>query len=397
MMTTTNTGQLDFIGDIHGHADELEALLGRLGYKDMESHYGGHPNGNMVVFLGDYIDRGPKIRRVLEIVRAMTDAGEAFAILGNHEMNALRYHARGRDNRPLRSHSETHRLQHEKTLKQIADPDPEAWQEWLRWFAGLPVFLDFGKVRAVHAAWDDEAIRELPRAQRWEGDTLEYYSRKTSPGYELISRVLNGPEVVLPDSFAVVDAEGVPRPEMRVKWWNNLSGATYRQAVFPDTDRVPDEPMRSGAACAGYPADAPPVIFGHYALRTDLPELLAPNVACIDFGMGKGGFLCAYRWEGEDALSWDGFRHASHSRQFLRSGYRVYVDDNLHFMDERHRWIAGDYATYEEAAAHAAFLRVPAFKDPRAATFFNDVPWVDPFGGARMPEPKSGAAGKLVS
>ena len=96
-------------------------------------------------------------------------------------------------------------------------------------------------------------------------------------------------------------------------------------------------------------------------------------------------------------LSWDGFRHASNSRRFLRSGYRVYVDDNLHLGDERYRWIAGDYATYKEAAAHAAFLRAPAFLDPRAAKFYNDVPWVDPFGGAKMPEPKSGAAGKLVS
>lgn len=310
----TTSGQLDFIGDIHGHADELEALLGRLGYNDTGAHYGGHPAGNKAVFLGDYIDRGPKIRRVLEIVKAMTDAGEAFAILGNHEMNALRYHARGRNNQPLRSRSEPHRRQHEKTLKQIADPDPEAWREWLRWFAGLPVFLDFGSVRAVHAAWDDEAIRELSRAQRWEGDALEYYSRKTSPGYELISRVLNGPEVVLPDSFAVVDAEGVPRPEIRVKWWNNLSGATYRQAVFPDSDLVPDEPMRSGAASPGYPADAPPVIFGHYAIKTDLPELLAPNVACIDFAMGKGGILCAYQWKGEEALSKEGFRQIHAAR-----------------------------------------------------------------------------------
>ena len=163
-------------------------------------------------------------------------------------------------------------------------------------------------MRAVHAAWDEAAVRELSRVERWEGDTLEYYSRKTSPGYGLISRLLNGPEVVLPDGCAVVDAEGVPRPEMRVKWWNNLSQATYRQAVFPDTDRVPDDPMRNGVACTGYPADAPPVIFGHYALKTDLAELLAPNVACTDFGMGKGGFLCAYQWKGEEALSREGFR-----------------------------------------------------------------------------------------
>ena len=153
-MTTTHAGHLDFIGDIHGHADELEALLISLGYRDAGGHYGSHPNGNKAVFLGDYIDRGPKIRRVLEIVKGMTDAGEAFAILGNHEMNALRYHARGKDNQPLRSHSEAHRRQHHETLKQIADADPDAWQEWLRWFAGLPVYLDFRSDGRRNTVWE---------------------------------------------------------------------------------------------------------------------------------------------------------------------------------------------------------------------------------------------------
>ena len=66
----------DIIGDIHGHADELQALLEILGYQQ-----GSHPEGRKVIFLGDYIDRGPKIREVLETVRGMVDAGQALAIL----------------------------------------------------------------------------------------------------------------------------------------------------------------------------------------------------------------------------------------------------------------------------------------------------------------------------
>lgn len=312
-MVTTNAAQLDFIGDIHGHADELELLLISLGYKKMGGRY-RPPEGCKAVFLGDYIDRGPKILRVLEIVRAMTEAGDAYAILGNHEMNALRYHSRAANGLPLRSHTEAHRRQHEQTLRQIAEPEPKAWQEWLRWFAGLPIFLDFGRVRAVHAAWDEEAIRELSRVRRWEADALEYYSLKSSPGYEVISHVLNGPEVLLPDGGMVLDAEGVPRSEMRVKWWNNLSGATYRQAVMPESERAPNIPIADRINCTGYPAEAPPAIFGHYAIKAERPEPLAPNVACIDYAMGKGGFLCAYQWKGEARLSRDHFRTASDGR-----------------------------------------------------------------------------------
>ena len=60
------------------------------------------------------------------------------------------------------------------------------------------------------------------------------------------------------------------------------------------------------------------MIFGHYAIKTDQPELLAPIVAFIDFGMGKGGFLCAYQWKGEEALSREGFRQINPARRMAR-------------------------------------------------------------------------------
>ena len=46
-----------------------------------------------------------------------------------------------------------------------------------------------------------------------------------------------------------------------------------------------------------YPATAKPVFVGHYWLSADRPEILADNVACLDFSVAKGGFLCAYRWK----------------------------------------------------------------------------------------------------
>jgi hypothetical protein len=49
------------------------------------------------------------------------------------------------------------------------------------------------------------------------------------------------------------------------------------------------------------------VFFGHYWLSASRPETLADNVACLDFSVARGGFLCAYRWHGEQTLSNDNF------------------------------------------------------------------------------------------
>lgn len=85
--------QWDIIGDNHGQAAKLEGLLAKLGYHETGGVY-RHPD-RRILFLGDYIDRGPSVRRVLQIVRAMVEAGEAVALAGNHEVNAVHYHTTG--------------------------------------------------------------------------------------------------------------------------------------------------------------------------------------------------------------------------------------------------------------------------------------------------------------
>ena len=57
----------DLIGDIHGHADCLVNLLEKLGYKKSGDVY--HHPLRQVIFLGDFIGRGPKIREVLLIAK----------------------------------------------------------------------------------------------------------------------------------------------------------------------------------------------------------------------------------------------------------------------------------------------------------------------------------------
>ena len=53
---------------------------------------------------------------------------------------------------------------------------------------------------------------------------------------------------------------------------------------------------------APYPEQAKPVFVGHYWLKGIRPELLRHNIACVDWSVAKGGFLCAYRWDGEREL-----------------------------------------------------------------------------------------------
>lgn len=284
----------DIIGDIHGYADELNTVLEKLGYQE-----GAHAEGRKVVFLGDFIDRGPKIREVLETVRSMVDQGTALVILGNHEVNAMRFHTRGRDGKFLRPHSPKNIKQHEATLEQF--PDPAGWGSWIDWFAGLPLSLDLGAIRVVHACWDQQAVDEIERIGRLESRLLEEYSVPGSAGHETISRLINGPEALLPDGFEHRTADGNMRAEFRVKWWMNLEGLTCREAIFPDDDSIPDLPP-GNLPRTGYPEDAPPTFFGHYASKEKVPGPVRPNLACLDYGVGKGGFLCAYRWEGETEL-----------------------------------------------------------------------------------------------
>lgn len=85
-------GPFDIIGDVHGCADELETLLGRLGYAVSRTEEAGEPRyrvtppaGRKAVFVGDLVDRGPRVADTLAIVMDMVADGHALCVLGNHE------------------------------------------------------------------------------------------------------------------------------------------------------------------------------------------------------------------------------------------------------------------------------------------------------------------------
>ncbi|MFI2506254.1 polynucleotide kinase-phosphatase [Streptomyces sp. NPDC018972] len=133
------TGPFDIIGDIHGCAAELEALLGKLGYVD-----GVHPEGRTAVFVGDLVDRGPDSPGVLRRVMAMVKAGDALCVPGNHENKFGRY-LKGR------KVQHTHGLA--ETIEQMDEQSEEFRAEVREFIDGLVshYVLDGGRLVVCHA------------------------------------------------------------------------------------------------------------------------------------------------------------------------------------------------------------------------------------------------------
>ena len=302
---TRKNRKYDIIGDIHGYADSLRALLERLGYVERDGFY-RHPE-RMVIFMGDFVDRGPKIRDTLQIVKAMTDKGTALAVMGNHEYNAIAFHTPDGKGGHLRSHTAGNGknvTQHQATLDQLALPAPEEWAEWLSWFKALPLFLDLGELRIVHACWDAKQIAFLNGDNRLTEELLHKSAVKGSPEYWAIEALLKGPEVRLPHPHSFTDKGGVVRRDIRVRWWLGGEGHTYHSLCMPECDTVPKVPAPAmNGTPRGYAATEPPTFIGHYWLPPATPEPLAPNLACVDDSVAKaGGMLTAYRWDGEAVL-----------------------------------------------------------------------------------------------
>tara|TARA_R110002049_G_scaffold182485_2_gene350315 strand:+ start:47107 stop:48057 length:951 start_codon:yes stop_codon:yes gene_type:complete len=311
----------DIIGDIHGHANELKNLLKSLGYQRCGQSY--RQRDRKVVFVGDFVDRGPAIGEVIAIARAMVDAGDALAVMGNHEYNAIAFHAPrpGKQDEWFRPHSAKNIKQHQVTLDQLSQGE---LADAVAWFKTLPVAIEIGGIGVAHASWQSRDIdrinNELSHAGRF---TPDFLAIAESAGSELnvaIENVLKGPELRLPDGCSFVDKSGHRRKSARIKWYEDGTGRTYRQHHL-GSDEVPDVEITTDelATVDIYPRDAVPVFVGHYWL-TGTPAPLAANVACTDYSVGKGGKLVAYRWDGESELNANKFHWVSKNLTTDRPG-----------------------------------------------------------------------------
>ncbi|HEX6981283.1 MAG TPA: metallophosphoesterase [Balneolaceae bacterium] len=271
----------DIVGDVHGHADELEQLLQKMGYRKKDGVY-SHPSNRKAVFVGDYIDRGLKVRETLYIIKNMCDAGEAKAVMGNHEFNALCYHTPDGKGGYLREHSDKNRKQHKETLEAFKNYEDE-WNEFLEWFKDLPLYLDLDPFRVVHACWDEEHIDWLD--EHYSSATPEFLhaaSDKTQKAYSVIEETLKGKEHTLPDGISFFDKDGHERFDCRVKWWTNSEyRKTYDDVLMECPDAISHDEINSSDTFYSHTGDKP-VFFGHYWLK-GLPELNHSKAVCLDY------------------------------------------------------------------------------------------------------------------
>lgn len=231
-------GPFDIIGDVHGCAMELAALLARLGYRLTWKHAGGarsvsiaHPEGRKVVLLGDLVDRGPNSPDVLRIAMGVT-RGRGHVVLGNHELKLARW-------------LEGRRVQVNPglaiTIDQLSTTPGSFRDQVAAWIGGLPshVWLDGGRLAAAHAGLRPEMIGRSSRAER----TFCLYGETTGE----------------------LDDMGAP---VRRDWTGEYDAATV-------------------------------LTYGHTPVRTVLRR---NNTVCLDTGCVFGGALTALRWPEDELV-----------------------------------------------------------------------------------------------
>lgn len=296
--------EYDVIGDIHGNGSMLERLLVALGYVKRRGAWSA-PFGRQAVFLGDLIDRGDEQLRVLDVVRRMVDARQALCVMGNHELNAIAWVTPDpqRPGQFMRPHTEEKRRQHAAFLDQVCEGS-SAHARWVAWFATLPVALDLGGIRAVHAWWRQDYVDAATRhraGRPLEGDLAVEACSKGCEHCRAYDGLTKGHEIDLPDGSHFVDKDGKQRREVRVQWWRS-DAKTYGDAAILDEDQR--HQIRNLPLPIDYtptPVEGSPVFVGHYWLKGKL-EPRTGKVACLDFSAADGGPLVAYRWGGEQEI-----------------------------------------------------------------------------------------------
>lgn len=137
------------IGDVHGCLYELQELLRFVGYRVSKK--------DRLVFVGDYIDRGPQPLETVRFIRGLqkTHGNEAVVCLkGNHEHKMISWLTR---------------LGHELVggrPNEMRRPNPERLLQWLSfsaddraWLRDLPIVVDLRNGwLAVHAGLEDKPL-----------------------------------------------------------------------------------------------------------------------------------------------------------------------------------------------------------------------------------------------
>lgn len=159
------------VGDVHGRADLLAEMLGLI---DTDAAAQGMPDAP-IVFLGDYVDRGPEAGATLATLRAL-DPARVACLMGNHErmlLDALDRPVERGDRwlthggmETLASYGLAHLFDAQEIATRLRAALPQGMEAWLR---ALPATWRSGDVICVHAALDPAVspAAQDPRVLLW--------------------------------------------------------------------------------------------------------------------------------------------------------------------------------------------------------------------------------------
>ncbi len=298
----------DIIGDIHGYASLLRQLLTELGYRREDGSW-SQPR-RKVIFVGDFINRGPEIRETMFLVRGMVESGNALAIMGNHEYSCILYHIKDDNGTFMSRHIAGNRNEIQKTLTVYKNLNEE-WTDHLKWMRTLPFFLDLGDIRIAHAYWNDQEIALL-KDYLPEGRLKKRFLRemhKRSPEIAaIVYKLLKGLEYKCPKDLILKCSKGLTKKVFTLNWWESPEDKTFSQLYFGNKFVLPEyhPPVELAPSFEPYGPEKPIVFFGHYCL-SDGPAILQQNICCLDSCVVTTGKLSAYRWSGEKQLNPENF------------------------------------------------------------------------------------------
>ncbi|MDO6678426.1 metallophosphoesterase [Shewanella sp. 4_MG-2023] len=318
-----------FVGDVHGQDAKLNALFEDQGF-DVEDASSSFVDSKLV-FIGDLIDNSPisKVNHLslLTKVKDLVERKHAYCLLGNHEFNAIGWYLQKADGSFCRDRSNvSNQKQHKFFIQQVGE-NSSLHKMWIEWFKTLPLFLNFGNIKAIHACWHEESIAKLKPYLNQDNSLKEkfWYSAfdKQHELYQLIETLLKGPEICLPDGVSFSDKTGTDRNHIRVAWWKSRSEVeTYRDlAVVPQSQVLNIPTVKLNKDALQY-NEQPifPVVVGHYTLTpTPFPECLSNKVVCVDFNAAKDenpliGYYCNIDgWDDcpSELISHSGFSYAN--------------------------------------------------------------------------------------
>jgi predicted kinase len=140
--------RVDVIGDTHGLYSDLMALIEPMGYRLDSAGVLRHPDDRKLLFLGDWIDRGPDSVACLRMVhRAVADGGH-FAVLGNHEVKVMRGYRNWVKDQTIPKLP----LAGMETLTKLwTQSTPKETEQWMKWMRKLPPLYQHQRFLFCHA------------------------------------------------------------------------------------------------------------------------------------------------------------------------------------------------------------------------------------------------------